>query len=205
MTLALLPRHVGVLSLEVAREVGAAAHLLRRAGHAEMAALVEEAWALWERVEAAGGALATVRGPLRDAVLRLAAVGRHFADDGVGRHLPDVVLLGERLASLDARIARCRDPGTRRELDDVRRSIEAQLQHCTSIAARAERVEARMHGYVAAMEALRLAALDLRSADAAAHATALRPMLESLARLGEDVDLSRAAVEEAHAEERLLP
>jgi hypothetical protein len=175
---------------------------LRASGHEELARLLDDARALWTRAEAGGAALAGVRRPLAAAVLRLATIGERHAALGLGRDLPERAALCGRLAALAARAEACRDPIARRELADVRRSLETQVRHRDAIAAAAERVEARFHAHVASMEALHLAALGLGSADAAGHAAALRPMIETLERLGEDMELGRAAVEEGEATAR---
>jgi hypothetical protein len=193
----LLPGYTALVSLRVVGGLGAAERALRAGGHGDLARLMEDAWRLWVRVELAGPALVTVRRPLHDAVLRLGAAAARFAGEDPECALPGAAEISARLDRLATQIAACTDAGTRRDLEDARRAREAQLVHREAIVAGRARMEARLHAFVASMEALHLAALGLRAADLAAASEPLREIIDALDRRGQDVNAMRAAVEDA--------
>ena len=58
-----------------------------------------------------------------------------------------------------------------------------------------------MHNYLAAMERLRLALINHRSADASAKSSEVAPILADLAELGQEIDLGSQAMGEVEVDE----
>ena len=104
--------------------------------------------------------------------------------------------LAERMADLDRRIAGTTDDITREQYQQARDALAEQLRYIDEIGVSRDRALARMHNYVATMERLRMAAVNLRSTDASRD-DQLGTLLSSLKELGADMDASSEALLEA--------
>jgi len=190
---ALLPRH-----LELARDPVRAAHQeLRGALAGEVAELVDRGARLWTDAAASLPENDLHRTTLQEGVLRLFEVARHWRADG-----PEAAAagaadgLGERLATLDARIAATGDPIAREQYEQARDAVREQLGYLDAIGTNRERVLARMHNYLAAMERLRLALRNLESANASRTAVEVQPLVADVQDLGRDIDSCAEALVE---------
>lgn len=194
-SLGLLPRHVRWGSRRVRRASRACATALGEGACAtEIAALATQAAALWDRVEIADEAVSPVRATLEDAVERILALARRSAEAAGSAGLPAPAALEMRMQALETRAASCADEVAKSHFFEARDALAAQLRHVRSIEVSRERVLAQLHRYVTAAEQLQLAALSHHSADAASRAAALRPFLDDLDRLGQDLDGARLAI-----------
>jgi hypothetical protein len=158
----------------------------------ELRGLVLRSLELWARVEDSLPAR-SVRVALAGALERLLTATRRWRD------LPSPAALPARAALLAAadmlalRRDRTGDPVARARYAEAHLALGVQARHLDQIGASRERLLAQVHRQVAAMEGLHLAAVTQRSADAADGAEALRPLLEELARLGDELDANREA------------
>jgi hypothetical protein len=186
LVLGLLPRHLVMRPLRL----WLAAASSRGGDQGEVEALTARGVELWQRVEQAAPG-PEVKRALAGALSRLFAVARRWrelAQPGLVPAAPSVQAAGEML---ERRRGETADPVTRARYAEAQRSVELQASHLAAIAASRERLLSHMHRHLAAMEALHLAAVTARSADAARNTEALRPMLEDLARLGDELDAGR--------------
>lgn len=184
--LALVPRH-----LQVALDpVRAAVKRLPASLDAEVSGLCARAAAIWgsakERIgDEAGRAL------VRDGVLKTLEVAGRSAE---------VVLTGatdgelaQRIVDLDQRIAAATDGEVQAQYQAARAAIADQQRYRDHIRQGRERLVARMHNHVAALEKFELAATGLEAARAAsAGSTAVRQLEE----LSHDVAASGEALAE---------
>jgi len=188
---ALLPRH-----LEVARDpVSAAYKDLHGALSGEVADLVEGGHRLWAEASASLAEGDIHRRTIEEGTLRLFEVARHWRTDA-GAAAPSAAELTERLATLDQRVEATQDPVARDQYRQAREGVAEQLRHLESIGTNRERVLARMHNYLAAMERLRLAVAKLQSANASRTAEEVQPLASDVADLGRDIDACAEAMAE---------
>jgi hypothetical protein len=171
----------------------------------EMRALCERAVGLCNDLDRLGVAgpcpaepcnLRPIRRTLENSALRLLDVASHWTITHADRKLPSADELGSRLAEIEARITRAVDPQAREQYRQVRFTLQEQLQCLRAIDATRERVVARMHHTLAAMERLRFAAINQLSTDASRASTEVQPLIENLARLGQDLDIASEAMRE---------
>jgi hypothetical protein len=190
----LVPRHV-----ELARDPVGEAYGRLPAGDAEVAELCQRGFALWTRSADGLAADDPSRQTLEEAVLRLFDVaGRWSAVDAEGA--PALAAsLTERMAALDRRIEATADEVAREQYREARAALAEQLRYVDDIATSRERVVARMHNYLAVMERLRLAVVNLRSTTASRAAGEVAPLVSSLEEIGNDI----AACSEALASEQV--
>jgi hypothetical protein len=184
---ALLPWHVGV-----ARDaVGAAHAALARSGAAggEVGEITGRAVELWRTAEARLPETDATRATLEQAVLRLLEIARRW--QSVEAERPDALggSLADRAEALDRRIAEARDPVARAQYQQARDALGSQRRYVEEIAAARERVVARLHHYLAAMEQLRLAALHVESTHACDGERAIQPLVSELDELGREIEL----------------
>jgi hypothetical protein len=197
LVLGLLPRHLVARPLRLWWAAGGA-----RAGHddsvaagapadtGELDTLVARGIELWARVEQAGPG-AEVKAALATALARLFAVARRWRELSQPGILPATPVLRAASALVERRRDEAADPVTRARYADAHRSLQLQASHLDTIAASRERLLSHLHRHLATMEALHLASVTARSADAARNTEALRPMLEQLAHLGDELDAGR--------------
>lgn len=188
--IAMLPRHLAIST----DPVRAAIRRLPSELDAELRGLCDRSVAIW------AGAKASMPDPgqslVRDGVLKTLEVATHSADAKVGGVSDDQ--LATRMADLDARIAAATDAETRTQYQSARAALDDQRRYRERIRQNRERLIARMHNHVAALEKFQLAATGLASARAASDgATAVQQLDE----LSHDV----AASGEALAELELAP
>src|SRR5215470_11418449 len=184
--LAMMPRHVHV-ALDPVR---AALHKLPAGLDAEVRGLCTRAAVIWstarERIaDEAGQAL------VRDGVVKTLEVAARSAEVKVTG--PSEAELAQRIADLDQRIAAATDGEVRTQYQAARAAIGDQQRYRDHIRQGRERLVARMHNHVAALEKFELAATGLEAARAAsAGSTAVKQLEE----LSHDVAASGEALAE---------
>ena len=181
---ALVARHVELVRDPVGEAYGATA----RASVGEIRALVDRGHAVWTEAAARLPAGDANRTTLEEGALRLFEVARRWRAseaDGAG---PSRASLGERMDELDRRIEACTDTVSRDQYRMAREALAEQVRYIENIDTSRERVVARMHNYVAAMERFRLAAIRLDTATASRAAVDVAPLAASLDALGADMD-----------------
>jgi hypothetical protein len=194
-TAALAARHLAI----VGDPVGEAYTATARETRGEIRELVDRGHDVWSEAAARLPAGDANRATLQEGVLRLFEVARRWRAseaDGAG---PSRDSLAQRMAEFDRRIEATADPVSRDQYRSAREALAEQLRYVDSIDTSRERVIARMHNYVAAMERLRLAAIRLETATTAQEAVDVAPLAASLEELGADMDASCEALVETAA------
>lgn len=171
--LAMMPRHVHI-ALDPVR---AALHELPAGLDAEVRGLCTRAAAIWstarERIaDEAGQAL------VRDGVVKTLEVAARSAEVKVTG--PSEAELAQRIADLDQRIAAATDGEVRAQYQAARAAIGDQQRYRDHIRQGRERLVARMHNHVAALEKFELAATGLEAARAASAGSTVVKQLEEL-------------------------
>jgi hypothetical protein len=179
---AMLPRHLSISIDPVAVALGR----MPAATDAEVRGLCERATAIWRNARGKLAADDPGLALLRDGVLKTLEVATKSAD-----LRPDAAADGElakRITELDARIAAATDAEVRAQYQSARGALDDQRRYRESIRQNRERLIARMHNHVAALEKFQIAAsrveavrtgvpamkqLDELSADVAASGEAL--------------------------------
>jgi hypothetical protein len=194
--LAVLPRHLALVSDPVA----AALKRLPPALDPEVQKLCRRSVEIW------GGAKERLadgdpgRDLVRDGVLKTLEVAVKSA--GVRAIGASDEELAARMADLDQRIAAATDAEVRAQYTAARAALEDQRRYREHIANGRERLVARMHNHVAALEKFQLAATGLVAVRAAAAgATAVA----QLAELSSDVAASGEALAEIEVAEPAAP
>jgi hypothetical protein len=190
--LGLLPRHVVVAQDRVAEAWEQAQGKV----DVELRELLARAVDTWQRTGEAFAPGSPERRSLEESVLRLCEVAARWHDTDAERSSRATVALASRLEDLDARLTRTEDAVARGQYEEARAAVAAQLRYVREIAAARERVLARMHHYVAALERLRWAVVHHRSADASRVTAEVQPLLGELEALGRDIDLNAEAISE---------
>jgi hypothetical protein len=189
--LGLLPRH-----LEVARDRVREAHdaVKERLG-GEIRELADRGLALWSKVEPSLERESPVRRGLEGSLCRLFEVAGKWAEvEAEGR--PPVESLVARMEAIALKMERTEDAVAREQYKEAHAALAEQLRYIKEIATARERVVARMHHYLAAMERLRFAVINHRSADASRFSTEVQPILDDLGDLGAELDFSTVAIGE---------
>ena len=102
------------------------------------------------------------------------------------------------MESLEQRIANTEDEITRNQYEQAKAALAEQLRYIKDIGTSRERVLARMHNYLAAMERLRMAVINLESTNASRDAaTDVQPLVTDLEKIGADMDSCSEALLEA--------
>ena len=193
---ALVPRHIDLVKDPVA---GARAQLQGQVG-GEIAELVERGNQLWTQAKSELEEGDANRQILEEAVLRLMETAQRWSDaTSQASTATSAEKLAERLDSLEQRIAKADDQIVINQYEQARSALSEQLKYLSGISKNRERVLARMHNYLAAMERLRLAVANLKSTTASQEAIDLAPMVENLEELGQDIDSCSAAIVELPA------
>jgi hypothetical protein len=182
--LSMLPRHLSIA-------IDPVASALRRmpAGiDSEVRGLCERATAIWrnakDKLAADDAGLALVR----DGVLKTLEVAAKSADlkpDAAGD-----AELAKRITELDARIAAATDAEVRAQYQSARAALDDQRRYRESIQQNRERLIARMHNHVAALEKFQIAASRAFAVRAGA------PAMKQLDELSADVAASGEALAE---------
>jgi hypothetical protein len=183
--LAMLPRHVQI-ALD---PVHAALKKLPSSLDAEVRGLCTRAAAIWstaqDRIQDdAGKAL------VRDGVLKTLEVAANSAEVKVTG--PSEAELAQRMADLDQRVAAATDGEVRAQYQAARAAVGDQQRYRDHIRQGRERLVARMHNHVAALEKFELAATGLEAARAASAGSAVKQLEE----LSHDVAASGDALVE---------
>ncbi len=189
---ALVPRH-----LHIVRDPVATAHAqLQGRTNGETAELVERGNQLWSQAKAELAEDDTNLQILEEAVLRLMETAENWSKAAPNGTSQDAEKLAERMESLSDRIAKAEDKVVIKQYEQARAALGEQLKYISGINNNRERVLARMHNYLAAMERLRLAVANLKSSNASREAVDLTPIVECLEELGQDIDSCSSALEE---------
>lgn len=188
---ALLPRHVEIVTDEVAAAYESVSGEMR----GEVAELVRRGYDLWKRAAERIEEGDPNRDTLREATMRLLEVAKRWQRVEAERPNHLSMSLVDRMNELEERIERTEDPVAREQYELARKALGEQLRYLKDIGKHRERVVARMHNYLAAMEQLRLAVVKLASTDAARGE--ITPLLSEIAELGRDMDTSSEALLEA--------
>jgi hypothetical protein len=191
--LALVPRHVELVHDQVAEAYADVQGKIS----GEVAELSQRAHDLWVKVQGRLDEGDTNREALETAVLRVLDVARRWRHVEADRPQNLAASLVERMETLEQRIAQTEDEFARTQYEQARAALAEQLRYLKDIGRSRERVVARMHNYVAAMEQLRLAAVNLESTHASQSAQEIHPLVADLEELGKDMDLSAAALADA--------
>jgi hypothetical protein len=189
--LALLPRH-----LHVAFDpVQAAVRWLPDALDAEVRGLCDRSTAIWagtkQQLAHGDPGLALVR----DGVLKALEVAGKSVE--VAPSLAGEAELARRIEDLDARIAAATDAEVKAQYEQARGALEDQRRYRAHIRGSRDRLIARLHHHVAALEKFQLAASGLAAARAA---TAGQAAVAQLAELSQDVAASGDALAELELE-----
>lgn len=184
--LSLLPRHLGL-----ARDpVTAAVRGLPVGLDAELRGLCTRAIAIWTTTERVLDDSDPGKALVRDGVLKTLEVAVRGAGSGVTGAGDDD--LAARMTELDRRIAASTDDDARTQYQAARAALDDQRRYRERIATGRERLVARMHNHVAALEKFQLAATGLEVSRASAQAGAGTQL--------EDLSQDVAASSEALAE-----
>jgi len=184
--LAMLPRHLK-LAID---PVQAAIRNLPTGLDPEVKNLCDRSIVIWngakEQLADEGG-----KNLVRDGVLKTLEVAVKSADVKVTGSTEGE--LTRRMIDLDQRIAATTDPEAKTQYQAARAALDDQRRYRDHIAKGRERLVARMHNHVAALEKFQLAATGL---EAARQATSGSNALEQLAELSQDVAASGDALAE---------
>lgn len=188
----LLPRHLDIASNRVAAAYEASRTVLT----GEMRELADRAVTLWNKVDGTLEPDAAPRKTIEDSIVRVLEVGRRWAAvEADGARTPADVL-AQRMETMADKMAKTDDPVAKTQYSHAHAALAEQARYLSEIGASRERVLARMHHYLAAMERLRFAVINHRSADASRLANEVQPILDDLTHLGTDIDFSSEALHE---------
>jgi hypothetical protein len=169
--LAMLPRHLKF----AADPVAAAVKRLPADLDAEVKALCDRSLAIWNTAK---DALADEGGKnlVRDGVLKTLEVGAKSAEIKVTG--PSDAELARRMSELDGKVAATTDPEAKTQYQAARAALDDQHRYREHIAKGKERLVARMHNHVAALEKFQLAATGLEAAKHTSTTTAVKQLEE---------------------------
>lgn len=187
--LGLVPRHVHLLRDPV-RE---AWESCRGAMGGELQDLLGRAMGVWDSVVRTVAPEDEARRAIEAALLRLIQVAVQWQSIETGSRGDRADALVARIEAMDERIAASDDAVARTQYEHARGALAEQLRYLREIGTSRDRVLARLHHYVAAIERLRFALVNSRSADASRSSFEVQPLVDSLESLGSDLDLSREA------------
>ena len=196
--LGLLPRH-----LDLARDRVKEAHdaIKDRVG-GEIRELADRGLAVWGKIEPSVGdeSDSPVRRALEDSLCRLFDVAGRWADvEADGARAPTDSLVA-RMEAITTKMERTEDAIAKEQYREAHAALAEQLRYIKEIGTARERVIARMHHYVAAMERLRFAVINHRSHDASRISTEVQPILDDLNDLGREIDFSSEALGEVETQ-----
>jgi len=159
--LAMIPRHVSF----AIDPVSAAVRALPAAVAGEVRGLCDRSAALWrtakDKLDADDPGLRLVR----DGVLKTLEVAGKSA--GLEQDASEDAMLARRIAELDARVAAATDAEVRSQYQSAKAALEDQRRYRDHIKQNRERLIARMHNHVAALEKFQIAASGLVAVRAA--------------------------------------
>lgn len=171
--LAMLPRHLQL----VIDPVHAALSKLPASLDAEVRGLCARAAAIWSTAQDQIGD-ETGKNLVRDGVLKTFEVAAKSAEVKITG--PSEAELAQRMADLDQRIAAATDSEVKTQYQSARGALGDQQRYRDRIRQGRERLIARMHNHVAALEKFELAATGLEAARAASAGAEVVKQLEEL-------------------------
>ncbi len=174
--IAMLPRHVGFAFDPVRGAVKALpAHL-----DGEVRGLCDRTVAIWDDIRGTLGQDETGLALVRDGVLKtLEVAARSTEAQPMGASDEQ---LGRRMEDLDQRIAAATDDEVKAQYQSARAALTDQRTYRERIRQHRERLVARLHNHVAALEKFQLAAGGLASARAASTGATAIQQLQDLSR-----------------------
>lgn len=184
--LSTLPRHLAWQTDTVL----AAARKLPGGLDAEVKQLCDRSVALWSKAKERLAADATSKELLRSGVIKVLEVAVRTSDtsgEGQGSERE----LADRIADLERRIEAASDAETKVQYTAAREGLEDQRKYRERLRAGRERMVARLHNHVAALEKFHLAAVSL---EASKSLSADEPMVKQLADLSSEVSASGDAL-----------
>jgi hypothetical protein len=185
--LAMLPRHLSI-SID---PVQAAIRRMPAGVTGEVRGLCDRSAAIWRNAKDKLAADDPGLGLLRDGVLTTIEVASKSASlevDAAGD-----AELAKRITELEARIAAATDAEVRSQYQSARGALDDQRRYRDHIKQNRERLIARMHNHVAALEKFQIAASGLKAVRAAAEGA---PAVKQLDELSADVAASGEALAE---------
>jgi hypothetical protein len=195
--LGILPRHVEIGQNHVEDAYDACKANLS----GEVRELVDRGMAVWTKVETTVAEDAPARKAIEQSILRLFEVARRWqAVEVDGARVPVDSLIA-RMEAITEKMSRTDDAIAKAQYEQAHTALAEQLRYAREIGTARERVVARMHHYIAAMERLRFALINHRSADASRVSTEVQPILEDLDSLGKEIDFASEAIGEIEKDE----
>jgi len=185
--LAMLPRHLGIAS----DPVRAAIRALPAGLDAEVRSLCGRSVAIWQATRDKLGEDDPGVALVRDGVLKALEVAAKSASIGAQPGTSDGEL-AKRMEDLDARIAAATDDEIKQQYQSARAALSDQRRYRDGIRHNRERLVARLHNHVAALEKFEVAAGGL----AAARVVKAGNATEELAELSHGVAASGEALAE---------
>jgi hypothetical protein len=173
---AMLPRHLGIAFDPVRTALAALPPRL----DSEVRALCDRTLAIWSDVKIKLGETDPNLTLVRDGVLKTLEVAAKSTDaqpQGANDEQ-----LGRRMEDLDARIAAATDDEVKAQYQSARAALSDQAKYRERIRQNHERLVARLHNHVAALEKFQLAAGGLASARAASSGATAVQQLSDLSR-----------------------
>jgi hypothetical protein len=186
--LATLPRHV-TWQLDA---VLAASRKLPTTLDLEVRELCDRSTSLWAKAKQRLADDGTSTELLRSGVLKVLEVARKTSEKVDGQDGSQEEL-GARIAELDRRVEAASDAETKAEYQAAREALDDQRKYHARLRASRERMVARLHNHVAALEKFHLAAVSL---DASKKLSSDEPMVRQLADLSSEVSASGDALSE---------
>jgi hypothetical protein len=185
--LSMLPRHLSI-SID---PVQAAIRRMPAGVTGEMRGLCDRSAAIWRNAKEKLAANEPGLSLVREGVLKtieVASKSASFDVDAAGD-----AELAKRITELDARIAAATDPEVRSQYQSARGALDDQRRYRDHIRQNRERLIARMHNHVAALEKFQIAASGLKAVRAATEGA---PAVKQLDELSADVAASGEALAE---------
>jgi hypothetical protein len=181
---ALVPRHI-----EVAHDhVGDAYGRIKDKTSGEVYELVVRGHGVWTKVAAKLPEGDANRELLEEAVIRLFGTAERWSSVNADYSQTMAASLVDRMQELEGRIAATKDEEAKTQYQQAHDALAEQLRYTADISTSRERVLARMHNYLAAMERLRMAVINLESASVSRESVDVAPIVSTLRDLGEDID-----------------
>ena len=192
-----LPRHLAIHE----EQVEARWNQAKPRAKGELAELLGRAHALWQRASASVEVGSPARKAIEDSVVRLFDVANRWMDVEEEASGQPKAELATRLADMDKKVDATTDDIARGQYVRARGALAEQLRYVEEIETSRERVVARLHHYLAAMERLRFAVINNRSADASRLSSEVQPILSDLESLGKELDSTTEALGEVEKDE----
>lgn len=188
-TVATLPRHV-----QWQRDVVAAATRALPIGlDAEVRQLCQRATTIWHEAKDRLHGDPSSKELLRTGVLKVLEVARRGSEGMSQVPATSEEALAQRMSELDGRIAAATDAEAKAQYQAARDGLEDQRKYRDRLRASRERMVARLHNHVAALEKFHLAAASL---EASKTLSADEPLVKQLAELSSEVSSSGDALSE---------